>query len=214
MIFSMPISMQTSDRDHSSQLRSVYWSKLAASAHPTRIAACLDPTLSAATVVQLQTCARLQPKLAELLLDNDTDSNGCGWGPDLLQGHDPRRAALFAGSVWHARSLLKLVSQRHLTVLVEHIGADAHAFGIRHLAYAITGSLIADPKKLALKIEHDGHACLGAWLDQSPVLERNRVLLRLPLGTAAENPAPEHGNASGQLFSLVLAHFETEIPAL
>ncbi|WP_342634085.1 nodulation protein NolU [Mesorhizobium tamadayense] len=146
-----------------------------------------------------------------MLLDNDMDSDRSGWEPDLLRGHDPRRAALLAGSIWHARSLRKLVSQSDLTVFIEFIGAEAHAFGIRHVAHAIANKLIADPEKLAQQIEHDGHACLGAWLNDRPVLERNRVFLRLPVGTAAENPAPEHGNASAQLFSLVVAHFE--IPA-
>lgn len=208
----MPI--QIDQRDHSFQLRSVCLSDLAASAHPTRLAARLDPALSAMTLVQLQKSPRLQPRLAELLLDNEMDSNGRGWGPDLLRGHDPRRAALLAGSIWHARSLLKLVSKPHLTALVGHIGADAHALGIRHLAHAISNTLIAAPEKLAQQIERDGHACLGAWLNDSSAIERNRVLLRLPVGTAAENPASEHINAAGQLFSLVLAHFETEIPVI
>ncbi|MBM2715368.1 nodulation protein NolU [Mesorhizobium caraganae] len=208
----MSIPIQTAEHDQSFRLRSVRLSDLAALAHPTRLAARLDPALSAATLVQLQKSPRLQPRLAELLLDNERASNGSGWGPDLLRGHDPRRAALLAGSIWHARSLLKLVTKPHLTVLIGHIGADAHAFGIRHLAHAIANSLIADPEKLAQQIEHDGHACLGAWLNDSPALERSRVLLRLPVGTPAETPAPEHSNASGRLFSLVVAHFETEIP--
>ncbi|WP_348631180.1 nodulation protein NolU [Mesorhizobium sp. WSM3224] len=185
-------------------------SDVAALAHPSRLAACLDPALSAATLVQLQKRPRLQPKLAELLLGSEMHANGSCMEPDLLGGRDPRRVALFAGSVWHARSLLKLVSKSHLTSLVDHIGADAHAFGIRHLAQAIANSLIADPKELAQQIDHDGHACLGAWLNDSTALERTRVLLRLPVGTAAENPAPEHSKASGQLLWLVLAHLETE----
>ncbi|MFB9983131.1 nodulation protein NolU [Mesorhizobium newzealandense] len=210
----MTISTKTAERDRTSQLRSVFRSELAASAHPTRLAAHLDPALSAATLMRLQKCPRLRPRLVELLLDNDMDSNGGDWGPDLLHGRDPHRAALFAGSIWHARSLLKLVSQPHLNALIGYIGADAHAFGIRHPTHAIANGLIADPEKLAQQIEHDGHACLGAWLNHSPELERTRVLLRLPVGTAAENPAPEHDAAAGQLFSLVAAHFEAEIPVI
>ncbi|WP_081738898.1 nodulation protein NolU [Mesorhizobium ciceri] len=209
----MPISTQTSGRDQS-QFHPVCLSDLAALAHPTRLAARLDPALSAATLVQLQKRPRLQLRLAQLLLDDKTHSNGSGLEPDLLGGHDPRRAALLAGSIWHARSLLKLVSKHDLTALIEHIGADVHAFGVRHLAHAIASSLIADPEALARHIEHDGHACLGAWLNSSPALQRSRVLLRLPVGTAAENPAPEHSKASGQLLSLVVAHFETENPAI
>lgn len=208
----MPI--HTAQPDDLFQLPSLGRSELAASAHPTRLAARLDPALSAATLAQLQKCPRLQLRLTELLLDNDLDSNRIDWGPDLLRGNDPHRAALLAGSIWHARSLLKLVSQPDLTVLIGYIGADAHAFGIRHLAHAIENRLIADPEKLAQQIERDGHACLGAWLHDRPVMERDRVLLRLPVGTAAENPQPEHVNASGRLFSLVVAHYETENPLI
>ncbi|UVC15237.1 nodulation protein NolU [Mesorhizobium onobrychidis] len=211
---SMPVPIETPQLDGLFQLPALGRSGLAASVHPTRLAARLDPALSAATLAKLQKCPRLQRKLTELLLDNDSESNGVDWGPDLLRGNDPHRAALLAGSVWHARSLLKLVSQPDLTVLIERLGADAHAFGIRHLAHAIADRLIADPEKLARQIEHDGHACLGAWLHHSPVMERNRVLLRLPVGTAADNPEPKHGNAAGQLFSLVVRHFEAESPLI
>lgn len=208
----MPIL--TAQPDGSFQLPSLGRSELAASAHPTRLGARLDPALSAATLAQLQKCPRLQRRLTELLLDNDSKSNDVERGLDLLRGNDPLRAALLAGSAWHARSLLKLVSQPDLTVLIQRIGADAHAFGIRHLAHAIADRLIADPGKLAHQIEHDGHACLGAWLHHSPVMERNRVLLRLPVGTAADNPEPKHGNAAGQLLSLVVRHFEAENPPI
>ncbi len=208
----MPI--QTAQTDGSFQLPALGRSELASSAHPTRLAARLDPALSAATLARLQQCPRLQRKLTKLLLENDSESSRTDWAPDLLRGNDPHRAALLAGSVWHARSLLKLVSQPDLSVFIEHIGADAHAFGIRHQSHAVANRLIADPERLAQEIERDGHGCLGAWLHDMPVMERNRVLLRLPVGTAAENPEPEHGNASGQLFSLVVAHFETENPLI
>ncbi|WP_342354133.1 nodulation protein NolU [Rhizobium grahamii] len=148
--------------------------------------------------------------MAELLLSNVIDLNGSGWGPDLLRGHDPCRAAFLAGSVWHARSLLKLVSKSDLAVLVGCIGAEAHAFGIRHVAHAISTRLISDPEKLAEQIKQDGHASLGAWLDENSVLERNRVLLRLPMGTAAQSPSTEHRDAAGKLLSLVVTHLATE----
>nr|WP_114948597.1 nodulation protein NolU [Microvirga calopogonii] len=210
----MPILMpaSTSGSVQSLQSRSASLNDVAALAHPTRLAARLDPELSATTIVQLQKHPRLQSRLAELLLDNELHASGSNWEPDLLGGRDPQRVALLAGSVWHARSLLKLVSKSDLAVLAEHIGADAHAFGIRHLADAIAlaNAPIADPEQLAQQINHDGHACLGAWLNDSTALGRKRVLLRLPLGTAAESPSPEHSKASGRLVSLVLTQLGAE----
>ncbi|AGS25358.1 nodulation protein NolU (plasmid) [Rhizobium etli bv. mimosae str. Mim1] len=209
----MPIGTQSARRDDRLKVPSVGLSQFFALIHPTRLAACLDPALSPATLVRLQSSQRLQPRLAGLLVDDGMDLEGDGWGPDLLHGYDPRQAALFAGSIWHARSLLKLISKSDLTVLIEHIGAEAHAFGIRHQARAIATSSIADPEKLAEQIEHDGHACLGAWLDKHSGLHRHRVLLRLPVGTAAEEPTIEHRNAAGQLFALVITRLMTEVPA-
>ncbi|MCH4561137.1 nodulation protein NolU [Mesorhizobium jarvisii] len=206
----MPIL--TAQLDRSFQLSAFGGIEPAASAHPSRLAARLDPALAPATLEQLQKSPRLQPRLTELLFD--VASKHSDWGPDLLRGNDPQRAAFLAGSVWHARSLLKLVSRSDLTALIGYIGADAHKFGIRHLAHSVANRLIADPEKLAHQIEHDGHACLGAWLNNNSVMERNRVLLRLPVGTAAENPKPEHRNVSGQLFSLVMAYFEAEKPLI
>lgn len=184
--------------------------ELTALSDPSRLAARLDPRLSASTVLQLQKAPRLQERLAELLLDGELAANGSSWGRDLLLGHDPHRAALLAGSVWHARSLVKLVSKRDLAVLIEDIGADAHAFGIRHLSNAVATESIADAEQLSERIKHDGYACLGAWLAEAAELERRRVLLRLPFGTAADAPAAEHHNAAGQLLSLVMAHLARE----
>ncbi|WP_342709725.1 nodulation protein NolU [Bradyrhizobium sp. B124] len=185
--------------------------ELAASIHPSRFAARLDPLLSPPTLLRLQQSSRLQPRLAELLLGNDVDVSGANWNDDLLRWHDPRRAALLAGGIWHARSVLKLVSRHDLSILVEMIGAEAHAFGIRHLSSAVATTPIADPEQLSRQIEHDGHGCLGAWLEDAPALERTRVLLRLPVGTAADNPAAEYRSAAGPLLSLVIAHLGTEV---
>lgn len=184
---------------------------LVASIHPSRFAARLDPLLSPPTLLRLQQSSRLRPKLAELLLGSELDVSRANWSDDLLLGHDPRRAALLAGSIWHARSVLKLVSRHDLSILVEMIGAEAHTFGIRHLASAIATTPIADPEQLSRQIERDGHACLGAWLDEAPALERARVLLRLPVGTAADSPLADYRGAAGPLLSLVVAHLRTEV---
>ncbi|SFQ08387.1 hypothetical protein SAMN05216330_11531 [Bradyrhizobium sp. Ghvi] len=187
--------------------------ELAALIHPSRFAGRLDGLLSAATVLQLQKSPRLQQRLVELLLGSELVSNGGPWGRDLLLGQDPRRAALLAGSIWHARSVLKLVSRHDVAILIENVGAEAHAFAIRHLSSAVATTSIGDPEKLASQIEHDGCACLGAWLSDASELDRVRVLFRLPVGTAAESPAAEHHNSAGQLLSLVVAHLATEEPA-
>ncbi|WP_439373198.1 nodulation protein NolU [Bradyrhizobium sp. DASA03120] len=184
--------------------------ELAASAHASRIAAHLDGSLSTSTVLQLQKTPRVQERLAKLLLGSELISNGSGWGRGVLLGHDPRRTALLAGSIWHARSVLELVSKHDLTVLIGNIGAEAHAFAIRHLSSAVAGQSIVDPQQLSQRIEHDGYACLGAWLTDVSELDRARVLLCLPIGTAAESPAAEHHKAAGRLLTLVMAHLTAE----
>ncbi|MFB9262252.1 nodulation protein NolU [Bradyrhizobium erythrophlei] len=206
----MSVSMTSTESNRSLNSPFDRLRELAALIHPTRFAAHLDALLSASTLLQLQKNPRLQARLAELLLGSELVSNGSGWGRDLLLGHDPRRAALLAGSIWHARSVLKLVSRHDLSILIGMIGAEAHAFGIRHLSNAVATTSIVDPEQLSRQIEHDGHACLGAWLGEASALDRTRVLLRLPIGTAAEKPATEHRNAAGPLLSLVMARLATE----
>ncbi|MGN8544713.1 nodulation protein NolU [Bradyrhizobium sp. C9] len=206
----MSVSTSPTEPNRSFTLASDRLRELVASIHPSRFAACFDPLLSPATLLRLQQCFRLQPRLAALLVGHEVDLSGAGWNEDPLLGHDPRRAALLAGGLWHARSVLKLVSKHDLSILIKTIGAEAHAFAIRHLSSAVATTPIADPEHLLRQIEHDGHACLGAWLDEAPALDRIRVLLRLPVGTAAENPAAEHRCAAGSLLSLVMAHFRAE----
>lgn len=203
----------SAERHDPLKLASVGIRKLAATIHPTRLAARLDANLSSATLVRLQKSPRLQIRLQALLLEDEMGLNGGDFGPDLLLWHDPSRAALLAGGIWHARSLTRLVSKHDVAVLVEHVGTEVQAFGIRHAAHAVSTRLIADPQQLALGIEDDGHACLGAWLDEASTLDCRRVLLRLAVGTAADNPATEHRDAAGQLFSPVLAHLAREAPA-
>ncbi|RTE88122.1 MULTISPECIES: nodulation protein NolU [Bradyrhizobium] len=205
--------MASTDQNHSLTSHSDRVRELAALIHPGRFAGQLDGLLSAATVLQLQKTPRLQQRLVELLMGSELVSNGIAWGRDVLLGHDPRRAALLAGSIWHARSVLKLVSKPDVAILIENIGAEAHAFAVRHLSSAVATTSIDDPQKLASQIEHDGCACLGAWLKDAKELDRVRVLFRLPVGTTAESPAAEHHNSAGELLSLVVAHLATEEPA-
>ncbi|MGY4567979.1 MULTISPECIES: nodulation protein NolU [Bradyrhizobium] len=210
----MSASISPTEPNRSSPLASDRLRKFVAAIHPSRFAAGLDPLLSPSTLLRLQQSSRLQPRLAELLLGSEVDVSGSGWNDDLLLGHDPRRAALLAGSIWHARSVLKLVSKRDLSILVEMIGAEAHAFAIRQLSTAVATTPVADPEQLSRHIEHDGHACLGAWLDEAPALDRIRVLLRLPIGTAVDNPAAEHRSVAAPLLSLVVSHLGMEAAAV
>ncbi|UFW92088.1 nodulation protein NolU (plasmid) [Bradyrhizobium barranii] len=206
----MPASMSSTGPNRSFTLAADRLREVAASIDQSRFAARLDPLLSLPTLGRLQRSVRLQGRLVELLLGSEVDVSGADWNEDPLLGHDPRRAALIAGSIWHARSVLKLVSRHDLSILVEMIGAEAHAFGVRHLSSAVATTPILNPEQLSRQIEYDGHACLGAWLQEASSLDRIRVLLRLPVGTAAENPAAEHRSAAGPLLSLVVAHLDTE----
>ncbi|KYK44252.1 nodulation protein NolU [Bradyrhizobium liaoningense] len=206
----MSASMSSTEPNRSFTLAADRLRELAASVDPSRFAGRLDPLLLPSTLARLQQSARLQPRLAELLLGSEVEMGSAEWNEDPLLGHDPRRAALLAGSIWHARSILKLVSKCDLPILIELIGAEAHAFAVRHLSSAVATTPIVDPEQLSRQIEYDGHASLGAWLEEASALDRIRVILRLPIGTAAENPAAEHRAAAGPLLSQVMAHLGAE----
>ncbi|WP_283848207.1 nodulation protein NolU [Bradyrhizobium sp. NAS80.1] len=206
----MAVLMTSTEPNRSLSPHSVRPREFTALIHPSRFAARLDASLSPSTLLQLQKTPRLQERLAGLLLGSELVSNGSNWGRGVLLGHDPRHVALLAGSIWHARSVLKLVSKHDLAPLIGNIGAEAHSFAIRYLSSAVATEAIVDPEQLSRGIEHDGYACLGAWLQQASELDRARVLLCLPVGTAAERPTAEHHKAAGQLLSLVMAHLAAE----
>ena len=93
-----------------------------ASAHPDRLAACLDVPLSRRTLRRLQQCERLHARLNALLVERwegqigDDPELGAGHAgtqdppPSLLEHPDIYEIARLAGAVWHSRSLKSLVS--------------------------------------------------------------------------------------------------------
>lgn len=179
------------------------------SLHPARLAVSLDAALSAATLARLQNSSRMRDRLVRLVLG---DAGVAGPGP--LSGHSPRRAALLAGSIWHARSLLKLISGQDLGAFVDKVGAEFQPFGVRHIGLAVSTALIADPEQLSEAVEQDGLGCLGGWLATLPERERQRVLLSLPPGTAAEQPNAAHRAAADAIFAVVLPHLASQVPQL
>lgn len=200
--------MPPAERQDQSKLASGRLNALGAAIHPDRLALRLDASLSPATLSRLQKSPRLQGRLAALLLADGVEEGA--WGPDLLSGNAPRRVALLVGGIWHARSLLKLISGQDLAFLAERIGPEVQSFAIRHIGQAMASELIGEPERLARLIEQDGHGCLGAWLEGVSASERRRVLLRLPVGTAAESPTDAHREAAGPLVALVLARLAAE----
>lgn len=202
--------MPPAERQDQSKLASGRLNALGAAIHPDRLASRLDASLSPATLSRLQKSPRLQGRLAALLLADGFEAEEGAWAPDLLSGNAPRRVALLVGGIWHARSLLKLISGQDLALLAERVGPEVQSFAIRHIGQAVASELIGEPERLARLIEQDGHGCLGAWLEGVSASERSRVLLRLPVGTAAESPTDAHREAAGPLVALVLARLAAE----
>lgn len=184
-------------------------SELVSTIDPARIAACLDASLSQATLERLRASSRLHDRLARLVLGDGVEDEADGPRTDLLFGAMPRRAALLAGSVWHARSLLKLIAGKDIAVFVERIGGDVQAFGIRHVERAVSPDVIIGSERLADAVEQDGHACLGAWLSTLPEADRRKILMRLPPGTPAELATTDAASA-GEIFAVVLPHLAAE----
>lgn len=152
---------------------------MSGSVHPDRVRAALDPRLSDAVVARLLACGRLRERLdARFGRDESAGDAGHAW---LVA--DPDAAARRAGAVLHGRALRTVLSGPAATALIAAIGREAHALGLRHGARM---DLRDDGGDLAGAILHDGHACLGAWLDDKPEPLRRAVLLALPPGTPAE----------------------------
>ncbi|MGQ4274900.1 nodulation protein NolU [Terrihabitans sp. B22-R8] len=175
--------------------------------HPARLASCLAPGLDFETIGKMQAAPRLHVRLARLAFGSAFPIEA-EWGPDVLRGADPERVALLAGAVWHARSLLMLVSGQQLATLAQHVGRDIHSFGVRHVSHSVSEEAIDQPDRLADAIRRDGLACLRAWLGEYSPLERRRVILRLDPATPLEafEFSPQHRSAAKSIVERVLDH--------
>ncbi|MBB3903302.1 nodulation protein NolU [Methylobacterium brachythecii] len=157
-------------------------SSAALAVHPDRVRAAYDPRLSDATVSRLLSCRRSRDRIESAVSVGasaaEAPPDGYAW---LLD--DPAGAARRAGAGLHARALRNVLSGPQVAALIQAIGREAHAFGLRHAAEAAPRALDGE---LAEAILRDGFACLAVWLATQPAALRAAVLLRLPPGTPAE----------------------------
>ena len=174
---------------------------LVAIAHPSHLSLILHPDLAPALKARLQSCRRLQARLATLLsqasvpmphgipagLAADTEA-GKSIDADRLLRIDLLEAVRLAGAAWHSKALRKLIRGNDIADVVAQIGARAHGFGVRQNLDS-DALPIAEPAALAKAILDDGWHCLACWLAQSPAPVRVRIFVRLPQGTAIPDPA-------------------------
>jgi hypothetical protein len=178
--------------------------------HPSRVSMALDPRLTAETVRKLQNCGRLHERLVTQLQPILTQQDL--WpipasAEFLVPPGDPQGAARLAGAIWHSASLRLIVTGKAAAELVAAIGENAFTFGLRHAAAAIAPAQTHRPSDLAEAIEHDGLACLGAWLSAEPKARRDAVLLRLSLEDAKQTCGfgPKHQSACQAVMAAVMA---------
>lgn len=171
--------------------------QLPAYADPARLAAWLaEQGVPAAAGGHLLASARLQPRLAELLIERLAlaPCPAEAFAADeariaLLEGADLARLIACCGAIWHGRRLRHVILGADLAALDGKVDAGLRriALGCLDLAAEPEGELTI-PELLAA-IEQAGSACLDAFAQTLPPALGARLRLKLPPSAANADEA-------------------------
>ncbi len=165
----------------------------------SRLAACFDGVVPASLSQQMLENERLRTRLSALVQTHYALDGGID--PQTLEDadrivamaslHQLASLVLRAGAIWWSGAIAG-------TVLAKAVGALQQQLGDELVSYAIGQRDLTGPMQslepldgVGERIEADGWRCLAAWCDAAPAGLGTRVRLRLPVGTLADQPAPE-----------------------
>jgi Bacterial type III secretion apparatus protein (OrgA_MxiK)/YOP proteins translocation protein K (YscK) len=163
----------------------------AAYIHPDRFHPCV-PDLPRVLADQLLDTPRLRNKLSNIIIAHYR----LGTCVDDLASHQVRpslwvaerliRLAYFAGAVWHAHSLRRLILGRWLAVALSGFDPALRETALANLDLAPEDVAPLAGIELAEAIRLDGIRCLGAWIGQLPENVRSRVVLKFSVSSAID----------------------------
>lgn len=160
---------------------------------PAALAAALDGALAEPEVAELLALPRFRARLLALLQEfhglaplAEVLAEGA---PELeiilLAPQDLARLPQVCGALWHALALSREIRREAVQQLRQQLGAEVFDFAVSQRERSAATDYLLEGERLRAAIEHDGQACVVAWLQTRPEPLRRWLALRWPAWTGA-----------------------------
>ncbi|MGI9486067.1 MAG: SctK family type III secretion system sorting platform protein [Geminicoccaceae bacterium] len=153
-----------------------------------RLKACFASTVDDDLLMMLQREPRIRRRLSTKFLKEASllDEPVLDFSPSLrqlalLDGTELSRIARYAGGLWYAHDICRLIARSTIAKVKTHIGDDAYRFVVKQGALSKRSETpLGGERDLISKIDGTGFACLASWLALEPKGLSARVLLKFP----------------------------------
>jgi hypothetical protein len=105
------------------------------------------------------------------------------------------RLAGYAGAIWHAKAIVRLIDGIAVRNLIAAIGGELRSFAINNVVLAPPVEGETTTEAIPEDIRLDGNRCLAAWCAARPIAVGTRVALRLADDTPPEQTHRTFGPA-------------------
>lgn len=152
-----------------------------------RLPACFGGQFASDVCVRLQTCARLQDRVSDLIrahygLAPWVAPEACDQ-PDraiaLASAEQLAALARRCGAIYHSAAIANVILAHHVAVLHQQLGEDLCGFAVAHRDLAGSVERVEPLTTLSAAVSDDGWCCLGAWCHAQPREIGMRVRLKL-----------------------------------
>ena len=163
---------------------------------PGAVGACLDAALAEVEVAELLAVPRFQSRLLARLQEIHGLAPLSEVIADDLPELDvillaPRDLALLpqvCGALWHALALSREIRREAVQQLRQQLGDGVFTFAISQRDQTVATDCLLEGERLRLAIEHDGQACVAAWLQSRVEPLRRWLALRWPSWSGGGDP--------------------------
>ncbi len=158
-------------------------------AEPQRLAEWFGHGIDAELLIRITSFRRLASRCGRLIDDR--------LGPFTASPEQQRMLSLDglglmgvahqAGTIWHARTIVRVIDGPAVRGLLASIGSRLRSFAIAHVGSAPEATQPVQIDALPAFIASDGLACLVAWCEVQPAAVGERLILRLGACAVADD---------------------------
>jgi hypothetical protein len=165
---------------------------------PERLADCFAKPLSDEQLAAFRDMPRFQERSLRLLTTR-YDLQPLTHAPDpemedlpvlLMSVESFNGLPRLCGAVWHGATLSREIRSDVVNQLRQLLGGDVFALALANRPLAGAADLLRQPADLLAAIDHDGAACVSAWLEAQPPELRGWLRLRLDDPGVHDQPVP------------------------